>query len=102
MRNPCLDAMEDKADRAGTEMETLNAQNRPLANERSQHYEVPSDPQTTARLGAMSEAGGNGDNASEAPPESAKIFTMLGNPPPVHDSSKVPGVNGYKKTTQRS
>ena len=79
MQNPCLDAMEHKADRVGTKMETPNAQNRPLADERSQHYELPSDLQTTARLGDMSEAGGNGDNASEAPPESAKIFTMLGN-----------------------
>ena len=73
--------MEDKADQAGTEMETSTAQNRPLANERSQHYELPSNLQTTARFGDMSEAGGNGDTASEALHESAKVFTMLGNPP---------------------
>ena len=82
--------MKDKADRAGTEMETSNDQNRPSANERSQHHELPSDLQTTARLGDVGEAGGNGDTASEAPPESAKVFTMLGNPPRVHDSSNIP------------
>ena len=74
--------MEEKAVRAGIEMETPNAQNRPLADERSQHSELPSDLQTTARLDGMTESGGNGDNASEAAPESSKIFTMLGNPPP--------------------
>jgi hypothetical protein len=59
-------------------MEASNAQNRPVADERSQHYELPD----------MSEAGGT---ASEAPHESAKVFTMLGNyNPPAYDSSNVP------------
>ena len=75
--------MDDKADRADTEIQTSNAQNRPLANERSQHNELPPDFQfqTSARLGDMSEARGNGDTASEAPSESVKVFTMLGNTP---------------------
>lgn len=82
--------MKDKADRAGTEMKTSDAQNPPVANERSQHFGLPSALQTPAQHGDMSEVGSNGGIASEAPHESAKVFTMLGNRCPSHDFSNVP------------
>ena len=73
--------MEDEADRACTEIETSDAQNWSVTNEQSQRYELRFDLRTTAQLGGMSEAGGNGGTASEASHESANVFTMLGNAP---------------------
>ena len=89
--------MRDKADRAGTEMETSNAQERPLTNAGSQHYQVPSDLQPKVRPGDMTEARGNGDTASEAPRPSSKIFTMLGKFSPIDGYSNVPRVDAIRK-----
>lgn len=73
--------MEDKADLAGTAMETSCAKSRLVANERSQPYRLHSHLQGLDQVDDISEPGCNVGTTSEVLHESAKVFTMLGNTP---------------------